>query len=98
MPSLSCKANTSCPPELGLHPWPHSQGLRENFRLSGTERLTEGQIHVQIFWKLHVPRRAQGAKEVPGSGETQQGLDAVGQPGGNPTAITGKLCITTRNF
>lgn len=22
----------------------------------------------------------------------------MGQPGGNPTAITGKLCITTRNF
>lgn len=25
-------------------------------------------------------------------------MAAVGQPGGNPTAITGKLCITTRNI
>lgn len=72
MASLSCKANASCSPELGLHPWPHSQGLRENSRLSGTERLTEGHIHVEIFWKLQVPGRAQGAKEVPGSGDRQQ--------------------------
>lgn len=65
-PSCKVDANTSCPPEHGLHP--HSQGLRGNFGLSGTERL----IHVQIFWKLQVPGRAQRAKEVPGSGEGQQ--------------------------
>lgn len=66
IPSCKANANASCPPELGLHP--HSQELRENLRLSGTERL----IHVQIFWKLQLPGRAQGAKEVPGSGEGQE--------------------------
>lgn len=27
---------------------------------------------MQIFWKLQLPGRAQGAKEVPGSGEGQE--------------------------
>lgn len=60
VPSPSCKANTRCPPELGLHPC--SQGLRENFRLSETERLTEEQTSSRssrCLGKLRKPRRCQ---------------------------------------
>lgn len=53
---------------------------------------------MQIFWKLQVPGRAQGAKEVPESGKGQQPWVLWDSQKENPAAITDKLCITIRNF
>lgn len=56
----------------------------------GPERL----IHVQIFClgERVEPRRCRAAGRDWSSG------CAMGQPGGNPTAIKGRLCISIRNL
>lgn len=79
--------------ELGLCQRCLGAGL-EALRAKSNYRGAEGLIHVQIFClgERGEPRRRRAAERDRSSG------CAVGQPGGNPTAIKGKLCISIRNL
>lgn len=90
-----------CPPRLQLQgglssgyaiaAWvPGWSGSEKNQSYQGPERL----IHVQIFClgERGEPRRCRAA------GRDRSSASTVGQPGGNPAAIKGKLCISIRNL